>query len=70
MAYNSNNHKKKRKFIMKKYWDWKGCNEDIPDTFFVRVILRDLGHPMCYSAFMKGYKHYEEEVDGEQLSLF
>jgi hypothetical protein len=55
---------------MKKYWDWKGCNEDIPDTFFVRVILRDLGHPMCYSAFMKGYKHYEEEVDGEQLSLF
>jgi ribosomal protein L20 len=72
MAYNSRNHRKKIDFVMKHYEDWKQRNGDIPDTHFVRVVLRDLGHSMTYTGFMQGYKHKKKsiKVDKKQLLMF
>ncbi|MFC0182762.1 hypothetical protein SAMN04515674_12171 [Pseudarcicella hirudinis] len=73
MAYNNRNHLKKVDFIRMKYLEWKNRNEDIPDTYFVRKILKELGHSMSYSAFMKGYKHkntHKEKSVKNQLKLF
>jgi len=70
MAYNSKNLDRKRAFVMDKYKAWKAQNGDIPDTFFVRAVLPKLGHSMCYSTFMKSYKHYEVTTEEKQLSIF
>ena len=74
MAYNPKNQIRKRTFIMKHYRAWKDKNGDIPDTYFVRVILRDLGHSMTYGTFMTNYKHFEKKnkdvVNKKQLALF
>lgn len=74
MAYNPKNQIRKRAFVMEHYWDWKDKNGDIPDTFFVRVILPKIGHPMAYVTFMTNYKHFEkkskEVVNKKQLALF
>jgi hypothetical protein len=58
MAYNSNNHKEKVKFVMEKYNEWKKGKEDIADTRFVKHILPQFGLKMSYSGFMNGYKHW------------
>lgn len=56
MAYQSEFHQKQVEYIMKIYEEWKAKNSDIPDTRFVKVVLRDRGHFMSYQGFMNGYK--------------
>lgn len=73
MAYNVRNFEKRVAFIMRQYKAWKSKNEDIPDTYFVRVILRDLGHEMTYGNFMRCYKHRSKTrkiSSSKQLNLF
>jgi len=75
MAYQGEFHEKQIEYIMSIYEEWKSRNSDRPDTYFVRVVLRDRGHFMSYQGFMNGYKSKfygkrNKPKDRKQLSLF
>jgi hypothetical protein len=74
MAYNSDNHNKKVKYVMELYREWKTRKEDIPDTRFVKYELPKHGFAMSYTGFINGYKNRGKNkhkgANKRQLSLF